>query len=155
MIRNVDIPIAVKVLKPHFAGDETFESRFRREASVAAKLRHPNIVRILAVGRELRLSICHGLPADMPRRPSAVMGRFQNHCFCVRESMSQMRWRSPIARSDPPGYQGRQYPVRRTRQCYRSPTSASRARIGLVKQTGTNMVVGTPQYFSSGAGERS
>ncbi|HTG53957.1 MAG TPA: serine/threonine-protein kinase, partial [Gemmatimonadaceae bacterium] len=49
---ELDIPVAIKVLKPQFAGEETFETRFRHEASIAAKLRHPNIIRILAVGHE-------------------------------------------------------------------------------------------------------
>ena len=49
---ELEIPVALKVLKPQFAGDPTFEERFRREASTAAKLRHPNIVKIYAVGRD-------------------------------------------------------------------------------------------------------
>ena len=49
---DLEIPVALKVLKPQYAGDETFEARFRREASTAAKLRHPNIVKIFAVGKE-------------------------------------------------------------------------------------------------------
>src|SRR4029450_10695461 len=47
-----EIHVALKVLKPQFAGDETFEQRFRREAATAAKLRHPNIINIFAVGKE-------------------------------------------------------------------------------------------------------
>ena len=49
---ELDIPVAIKVLKPQFAGDATLVERFRREASTAAKLRHPNIIKIYAVGRE-------------------------------------------------------------------------------------------------------
>src|SRR4028119_2082985 len=49
---ELEIPVALKVLKPQFAGDADFEARFRREASTAAKLRHPNIVKIFAVGKE-------------------------------------------------------------------------------------------------------
>ncbi len=49
---DLEVPVALKVLKPQFAGDPDFEARFRREASTAAKLRHPNIVTIYAVGRE-------------------------------------------------------------------------------------------------------
>jgi serine/threonine-protein kinase len=44
-------PAAVKILKPRYAGDRTVETRFRQEALTAAQLRHPNIVRILDVGR--------------------------------------------------------------------------------------------------------
>src|SRR5574341_2241182 len=44
-------PVALKVLKPRYAGDQQFESRFRNEARVASELRHPNIVRILDIGK--------------------------------------------------------------------------------------------------------
>ena len=44
-------PVALKVLKPRYAGDSQFESRFRNEAQVASELRHPNIVRILDIGK--------------------------------------------------------------------------------------------------------
>lgn len=44
--------VAVKILKPEFAGDEDFVRRFRREAQAAASLSHPNIVGIYDVGEE-------------------------------------------------------------------------------------------------------
>ena len=44
--------VAVKVLHPQFATDETFVTRFRREASSAANLSHPNIVSIFDWGEE-------------------------------------------------------------------------------------------------------
>lgn len=44
-------PVAVKVLKPRYAGDPQFESRFRNEAETAAKFEHPNLIRILSVAR--------------------------------------------------------------------------------------------------------
>ena len=42
-------PVAVKVLKPRYAGDGQFEMRFRKESEIAAQLEHPNIIRIRAV----------------------------------------------------------------------------------------------------------
>src|SRR2546425_5423046 len=36
---------------PRYAGDPQFESRFRNEAETAAKLQHPNIIRIRFVAR--------------------------------------------------------------------------------------------------------
>jgi serine/threonine protein kinase len=47
-------PVAVKVLKPRYAGDPQFETRFRNESQTAAQLEHPNIVRIRAVGKDGR-----------------------------------------------------------------------------------------------------
>src|SRR5882724_3565920 len=44
-------PVALKVLKPRYAGDPQFEQRFRNESEIAAKLEHPNIIRIRAVGK--------------------------------------------------------------------------------------------------------
>src|SRR5437773_516444 len=44
-------PVAVKILKPRYAGDLQFESRFRNEAETAAQLRHPNIIHIHFVAR--------------------------------------------------------------------------------------------------------
>src|SRR5579862_9387974 len=42
--------IALKVLHPHFVEDHEFVERFRREASSAAALSHPNIVGIFDRG---------------------------------------------------------------------------------------------------------
>src|ERR1035438_10731543 len=42
--------VAVKVLHHHFAEDQEFVERFRREASSAAALSHPNIVGIFDRG---------------------------------------------------------------------------------------------------------
>ena len=49
--RDLEIPVALKILRPEFAGQEAAEARFRREASTAAKLRHPNIVTVRDVGQ--------------------------------------------------------------------------------------------------------
>jgi hypothetical protein len=42
----LDRAVAIKVLHPHLAGDQTFVDRFRREAIAAARLTHPSIVAI-------------------------------------------------------------------------------------------------------------
>jgi beta-lactam-binding protein with PASTA domain/predicted Ser/Thr protein kinase len=42
--------VAIKMLRPQFAGDEEFVSRFRQEAKAAARLSHPNIVSVYDVG---------------------------------------------------------------------------------------------------------
>ena len=48
--RDLEIPVALKILRPEFAGDPEAEARFRREAATAAGLRHANIVVVRDVG---------------------------------------------------------------------------------------------------------
>ncbi len=48
---ELELDVALKVLKPELAAEPETVERFRREASTAAKLRHPNIVTVLNVGR--------------------------------------------------------------------------------------------------------
>jgi tRNA A-37 threonylcarbamoyl transferase component Bud32 len=49
--RELDRHVAVKVLPPQFAFDESFVDRFQREGRIAAQLEHPHIVPIYRVGR--------------------------------------------------------------------------------------------------------
>jgi serine/threonine-protein kinase len=45
-------PVAIKVLHPHLAADDTFVERFRREAIAAARLAHPSIVATFDTGTD-------------------------------------------------------------------------------------------------------
>jgi eukaryotic-like serine/threonine-protein kinase len=49
--RMLDRDLALKVLMEHYAKDERFVGRFRREARSAAALNHPNVVQIYDQGR--------------------------------------------------------------------------------------------------------
>lgn len=48
--RGVDRAVAVKLLHPELARDEAALGRFRREARVAGRLDHPNVVTVLTTG---------------------------------------------------------------------------------------------------------
>lgn len=45
------LPVALKLLHPHLAKDESFVTRFEREASTVAQLRHENVVSIVEHGK--------------------------------------------------------------------------------------------------------
>jgi len=49
---RLDREVALKVMRPGLAGDETFVSRFRREARSAARLSHPNVVAVFDQGED-------------------------------------------------------------------------------------------------------
>lgn len=50
--RKLDRPVAIKLLADNLAGDEEVRARFTREARLAAKLDHPNVVQVYDVGEE-------------------------------------------------------------------------------------------------------
>lgn len=44
--------VALKIVKPDLAGDETFRQRFRREAQIARTVRNPHLVPVLDTGED-------------------------------------------------------------------------------------------------------
>ncbi|QIK67904.1 serine/threonine protein kinase [Nocardioides sp. HDW12B] len=60
-------PVALKVLKPEYAGDATFRTRFETEARHAAALSHPNVAGVLDYGEAAAAG-----PGE-PERPYLVM----------------------------------------------------------------------------------
>src|SRR5438034_7385871 len=42
--------VALKIVKSEMAGDEIFIKRFRREADVAGRISHPNVVAVVETG---------------------------------------------------------------------------------------------------------
>jgi serine/threonine protein kinase len=147
---ELDIPVAIKILKPQFAGEEAFESRFRTEAATAAKLRHPNIIRILAVGREESAVyfVMDFLPTGLDDR-LRIMGTLPE-TLLIRLGMDVS---AALAFAHREGVIHRD--IKTDNVLYDDHGNAivadfgiARALSGYTEQTGTNMVVGTPQYFS-------
>src|SRR4029079_5475013 len=48
--RTLDREVALKIMRPAFAGDPEFVERFHREAEALGAIEHPNIVRVLDSG---------------------------------------------------------------------------------------------------------
>jgi serine/threonine protein kinase len=147
---ELEIHIALKVLKPQFAGDETFEHRFRREAATAAKLRHPNIIKIYSVGRD-----GEAVYFAMDYYPSGLAERLEV-ISCLPEEFV-VRVGVDVAQAL--GYAHREGVIHRDIKVDNILFDAhgnavvadfgiARALSGYANQTGTNMVVGTPQYFA-------
>ena len=147
---ELDIPVAIKILKPQYAGEESFETRFRTEAATAAKLRHPNIIRILAVGREdsAVYFVMDFLPTGLDDR-LRIMGTLPE-TLLIRLGMDVS---AALAFAHREGVIHRD--IKTDNVLYDDHGNAivadfgiARALSGYTEQTGTNMVVGTPQYFS-------
>jgi serine/threonine protein kinase len=49
---KLDRQVAIKLLADNFAGDEEVRTRFSREARLAARLDHPNVVQVFDVGED-------------------------------------------------------------------------------------------------------
>ncbi len=147
---ELDIPVAIKILKPQYAGEEAFETRFRTEAATAAKLRHPNIIRILAVGREdtAVYFVMDFLPTGLDDR-LRIMGTLPE-TLLIRLGMDVS---AALAFAHREGVIHRD--IKTDNVLYDDHGNAivadfgiARALSGYTEKTGTNMVVGTPQYFS-------
>ena len=66
---ELDRPVALKVLAEHLAGNEEFRERFLREARIAARLHHPNLVRTYDITELDGLSVHrHGARAGRDAR---------------------------------------------------------------------------------------
>jgi eukaryotic-like serine/threonine-protein kinase len=50
--RELDRPVALKVLAEQYTEDDEFAERFRREAQTAARLAHPNVVQVFDTGED-------------------------------------------------------------------------------------------------------
>lgn len=50
--REPDRVVALKVIAPELAGDPSFEARFRSEGRIAARIEHPHVIPVYAIGED-------------------------------------------------------------------------------------------------------
>jgi len=123
-------PVAVKILKPRYGGDPQFEIRFRNEAETAAKLDHPNIIRIRFVARSregpLPESDILVIAADVARGLDFAHRQGVVHRDLKPDNILMHSDGSAVI----------------------SDFGIARAVSGYVASTGVNMTIGTPHYIS-------
>jgi eukaryotic-like serine/threonine-protein kinase len=143
-------PVAIKVLKPRYAGDPQFESRFRNESETAAKLEHPHIIRIRAVAKSgehvyFAMDLCaDSLGARIAREgplPEEDILRLARDIAAALEFAHQQ---GVIHRDLKPD----NVLIRSDGAAVLTDFGIARAVSGYVASTGVNMTIGTPQYLS-------
>jgi serine/threonine protein kinase len=143
-------PVAVKVLKPRYAGDPQFESRFRNESETAAKLEHPHIIRIRTVAKagdhvyfamDLYADSLGGRIAREGPLPEDVIVRVARDIvaaldFAHRQGVihRDLKPDNVLLRSDG--------------AAVLTDFGIARAVSGYIASTGVNMTIGTPHYLS-------
>jgi eukaryotic-like serine/threonine-protein kinase len=143
-------PLAVKVLKPRYAGDPQFETRFRNEAETAAQLQHPNIIRILAVARTgphvyFAMDLCaDSLAARIQREGPLAEADILRVAADVARGLQFAHTQGFIHRDLKPD----NILIHSDGSAVISDFGIARAVSGFVASTGVNMTIGTPQYLS-------
>ncbi len=143
-------PVAVKVLKPRYAGDPQFESRFRNESETAAKLEHPNIIRIRAVTRSgtnvfFAMDLCaDSLSARIGREGPLPEGEIIKLAKDICGGLGFAHDQGVIHRDLKPD----NVLIRSDGTAVLSDFGISRAVSGYVASTGVNMTIGTPHYLA-------
>lgn len=142
--------IALKVLKPKFAQDRQFTTRFLNESAVAGELRHPNIIRILDVGQQgdipyfamprLQRSLADWLEAE-PLLPEQAVARTSQDiaralAFAHETGIIHRDIKTNNILLDVRG------------DAVLTDFGIARAVAGYVTSTGKQMTIGTPHYIS-------
>ena len=143
-------PIAIKVLKPRYAGDAQFESRFRNESETAAKLEHPNIIRIRSVAKTgahvyFAMDLCaDSLGARIAREGPLPEDDILRLAHDITSALEFAHEQGVIHRDLKPD----NVLIRSNGAAVLTDFGIARAVSGYVASTGVNMTIGTPHYLS-------
>ena len=143
-------PVAVKVLKPRYAGDPQFEHRFRNESRVASELHHPNVIQILEVGQTGGFTYFamdlypDSLASLMEREDTLPQERLVRIAADVAAGLAFAHAAGFVHRDIKP----HNVLLRANGTAVVADFGIARAVSGYVSATGVNMTIGTPQYIS-------
>jgi serine/threonine protein kinase len=142
--------VALKILKPKFAQDAQFRTRFLNESAVAGELRHPNIIRILDVGQDGEASYF-----AMPRLRWSLAARLDAEPVIPEHDVARtaLDIAGALAFAHDTGIIHRDIKVnnillRDDGRAVLSDFGIARAVAGYVSSTGKRMTIGTPHYIS-------
>jgi serine/threonine protein kinase len=150
---------AIKVLPAHFSGDPDFVERFRREAAIAAKLHHPNVVQIYDIGERdglhyIIMQFVEGRSLrDVIRTESPLSTRRASYILRqLAEAVDYAHARGVVHRDLKPGNILVQSNDHVTLVDFGIARAANEVRL-----TRTGLMVGTPEYMApevvTGSGE--
>ncbi len=143
-------PVAIKVLKPRYAGDPQFESRFRNESETAAKLEHPHIIRIRSVAKSgehvyFAMDLCaDSLGARIVREGPLPEDDILRLARDITAGLEFAHRQGVIHRDLKPD----NVLIRSDGAAILTDFGIARAVSGYIASTGVNMTIGTPHYLS-------
>jgi serine/threonine protein kinase len=148
---DLDRTVALKVLPPELTLDQSYVSRFKREAKSAANLHHPNIITIYEVGQVdnlhyISMFFIEGetLTAVMKREGAMRIERVIELLEPVAQALDRAHGYGIIHRDIKPS----NIMISKERTIYLTDFGLARSADTATTATAAGMVLGTPEYMS-------